>query len=308
VDVSTRPSHQHRQRAVATRRALAVFLFLGLSGEPAIPAPSRDDLKPAKPTLSLPRRTTHEIVVASVEPGQESIALAARLTDTSAFIARDVTWQVRDEDGEVLLDSTSNELQSPLPPGEYEVHANYGAVSLREIVRLPEGSSVAVNFILNAGGLRVLPSIRNMADGAFESKTIVFALTGVERGKRVAHSDIPGELLKLAAGTYRVESRFGLGNTKAIMDVVVRPGKLSAVELTHDAGVVELRYGGQTDANVIWSIQRSDGEVLKPLVGLTQRLPLKPGDYVAEANVDGIKFATTFTVTAGEENVIVLGK
>jgi hypothetical protein len=46
---------------------------------------------------------------------------------------------------------------------------------------------------------------------------------------------------------------------------------------------------------------------LKPLVGLTQRLPLKPGDYVAEANVDGIKFATTFTVTAGEENVIVLG-
>jgi hypothetical protein len=307
VDVSTRPSHHHRQGRANARRALAVFLLLGMGLELQA-APTRDEAANPDQTMSLARRTTHEISVAAVDPGQESIALAARLTESSAFIARDVSWQVRNAAGDLLLDATSNEFESALPPGEYTIQAQYGAVSLREIVRLPEGNSVAVNFILNAGGLRVLPTIKDMPGGGFESNTLVYALTGLERGKLVARSDLPGEMLKLAAGTYRVESRFGLGNTKAVTDVVIRPGKLSAVEVTHDAGIAQLTYAGTTNAAVIWEIRHSNGEALKPISGAEQRLPLKPGDYIAAVRVNDEVFTASFTVTAGEEHVIVVGK
>jgi hypothetical protein len=302
MGVSTRPSKTHRQLRNFQICALAVvFSFTSAIAAPVV------DIDDVKTTQSIAEDTAHEVAISVVEPGRESISLTARLTSLSSNIARDVTWQVRSEDGELMLNQTTHELESPLAPGQYIVEAQYGAVSVREMVRLTPGNAVAVNFVLNAGGLRVLPALKNIVAPDISSKTLVYALAGIDKGKLVAHSDVAGELLKLPAGQYRVETRIGNGNTTAVTDVRVRPGKLSAIEMSHHAGIARLNYVGSPEAQVKWDVRPIDGTKIISVDGLSQKLTLKPGVYLAEAHVNGEILTAKFKVIAGEERDIMLG-
>jgi hypothetical protein len=306
MGVSTRPSKTHRQQRSFTVCALAVVLFVGTTVPALTAAPVVEDIN-VEATQSIATDTTHEVSISMVAPGKETLSLAARLTTMSVNVARDVAWQVRNDSGELVLDATANELQSPLPPGEYVVEAQYGAVSLRETVRLVEGNSIAVNFVLNAGGLRVLPALKGLAATDIVARTMVYSLSGPDKGKLVAHSEQTGELLKLAAGLYRVESRMGEGNAIAITDVRVRPGKMSAIEVNHQAGIARLNFVGAPDAIVSWDVRPIDGQKITSLEGITQKLALKPGTYLAEAHVNGEILTAKFKIIAGEERDIMLG-
>jgi ribosomal protein L3 len=129
----------------------------------------------------------------------------------------------------------------------------------------------------------------------------------VEKGKLIAHSENGGELLKLPAGLYRVESRMGEGNVVAVTDVRVRPGKMSAIEVNHQAGVARLNFVGAPDALVTWDVRPIDGVKIASLTGITQKLALKPGTYLAEAHVNGETLTAKFNIAAGEERDIMLG-
>lgn len=305
MSTSTCSSKTHRQQRILQFCALAVVLF-GSVANPALTA-TTEDIPDVQTTYSIAQDTAHEVAFSVVDPGKETISLVARLTAISTHIARDVAWQVRNEAGELLLDATSNEVESPLQPGTYVVEAQYGAVAVRETVRLTSGSSIAVNFVLNAGGLRVLPSLKGLSTADLKSKTLVYALGGIDKGKLVAHSDEAGELLKLPAGVYRVESRMGTGNTTAVTDVRIRPGKMSAIEVTHQAGLARLNFVGSPEAKVQWDIRPVDGSTLTTLNGLTHKLALKPGTYLAEARVNGEILSAKFKIIAGEERDILLG-
>jgi hypothetical protein len=304
MGVSTRPSLQHRQQRL-TSGALAVFLFLTPLA-PVYAAPTVD-IPDVETTQSAANDASHEISISVVEPGKESISLVARLTTMSMNIARDMIWQVRNEAGEIVLTGTASELHSPIKPGDYVVEAQYGAVAIRENLKIIEGNSLAVNFVLNAGGLRVLPLLKGLASNEVDSKTFVYALSGTEKGKLIAHSKLPGELLKLPAGLYRVESRMGAANVTAVTDVRIRPGKMSAIEVTHQAGLARLNFVGSPEAQVSWDIRPIDGQKIATLDGLTHRLALKPGTYLAEAHVNGEILTAKFKVVAGEERDIMLG-
>jgi hypothetical protein len=306
MDVSTRPSNKHRQGSAHMRRALAVFLLLPIVCMP-VPAAPRAELADQETTQSIANNATHEVAITVVDPGKESISLAARLTNASVGVARDVAWQVRNETGELILDITANELSSPLPPGEYVIEAEYGAVAVRETVRLLEGNSIQVSFVLNAGGLRVLPTLKNLSSETLPQKTLVYALTGIEKGKLVAYSSQPGELLKLPSGLYRVESRIGIGNATAVADVRVRPGKMSAIEITHNVGLARFNYVGAPDAVVKWDIRPIDGQKLVSLDGISHQIPLKPGTYLAEAHVNDEILTAKFKIEPGVQRDIMLG-
>jgi hypothetical protein len=306
MDTSTCPSTTHRQQRKSTVCALAVVLFVNTVHPALTAAPVVDDTD-VQATQSIASDTAHEVSISMVEPGQESLALSARLTTMSLHIAKDVIWQVRNDSGELVLDATANELQSPLPPGEYVVEAQYGAVSLRETVRLGEGNSIAVNFVLNAGGLRVLSSLKDLPIDGIQPKIMVYSLSGIDKGKLIAHSESAGELLKLPAGLYRVESRMGEGNAMAVTDVRIRPGKMSAIEVNHQAGIARLSFVGAPDAQVSWDVRPIDGLKFKSLAGITQKLALKPGTYLAEAHVNGEILTAKFNIAAGETRDIMLG-
>ena len=124
MGVSTRPSTTHRQQRKITRCALAVVLFATTAFHTlAATSPEQPDVET---THSIAQDTTHEVSISVVQPGKEAIALVARLTTMSTHIARDVNWQVRNEAGELVLNATANELESPLAPGQYIVEAQYG--------------------------------------------------------------------------------------------------------------------------------------------------------------------------------------
>jgi hypothetical protein len=70
----------------------------------------------------------------------------------------------------------------------------------------------------------------------------------------VAVSTIPGEIVRLGAGSYRIESRFTPGNASEVAQIDVKPGLLSAVEIELPAGIARLA-APSSSANVTWIIE-----------------------------------------------------
>ena len=93
-------------------------------------------------------------------------------------------------------------------PGDYVVEANYGAVHAAESVSMIEGERLRMTFILNVGGVRVLPRLSGIGLPPVRPLTTVYATSGPDEGKLITISDEPGEIMRLAAGNYRVGVRF----------------------------------------------------------------------------------------------------
>ncbi len=313
MDVSTRPSHIRRQNEQPQRRLLAAFLFsaiamIALPTNHSLAALSVDELmQKGAVTGSLAPDSAHEVSISVAKPGEEVLSLSARLTTNSTNIAKDVTWSVRDSTGGMQFEETSSEANHRLAPGDYVVEATYGAVAVRQVVTLVPGNSVSINFILNAGGLRVLPALKGIATSDLASQTNVYSTTGITQGQLVAHSEQPGELMKLPAGPYRVETRFGDGNAVAVADVTINPGKLSAVEISMHAGIARLSFVGAPEAAVDWTIKPEQGPAVASFQGLEKHVALKPGTYIAEARVNGEVLSASFTINEGEQRNIMLG-
>lgn len=314
MDVSTRPSHIRRRNALPARRRLAAFLFMSIAMVSVTTAThvnaalSVDEMmQKGAVTGSLPPDTAHEVSITVAKPGQEQLSLSARLTTNGTNLAKDVSWAVRDANGEMQFEETSSEATRHLAPGDYIVEAQYGSVGVRQVVTLVPGNSVSINFVLNAGGLRVLPTLKGIATNDLVSQTLVYASTGLATGQLIAHSERPGELLKLPAGPYRVETRFGEGNAVAVTDVNIKPGKLSALEINLHAGIARLSFVGAPDATVDWTVKPEQGPAVATFKGIEKHLALKPGTYIAEARVNGEVLSASFIINDGEQRNILLG-
>ncbi len=307
---STRSSNKRHQGRALNKRSLVALLFSTLLV--ALPAPLYSAAvmsEPSAPQIvsSIAQDTAHEIALRNVEVGSESISLSARLATASATLAENVVWEIRGANSELLFTDTQTEFNAKLPPGDIVVEARYGAVSLRETLTLLKGQALSVNFVLNAGGLRVLPAISDVSGSDLATHTLVYALSGPQKGKLITHSRTPGEILKLAAGQYRVESRYGAGNAIAVTDVRVRPARISAVEIKHQAGLARLSYVGAATAEVTWQISEGNGPKIASVTGLNHAFALKPGTYLAEALVNGETLSARFKIGIGEERDIILG-
>jgi hypothetical protein len=310
MGVSTRPSHTRRQNGLPARRHLAAFLFAATAffAPPVEAALSVDQLmQKGAVTGSLPVDTAHEVSITVAKPGEELLSLSARLTTMSTNLAKDVTWAVRDANGELQFEETRTEASRRLAPGDYIVEAQYGSVAVRQVVTLVPGNSVSINFVLNAGGLRVLPALKGIETNDLKTSTLVYAAKGVAQGQLIAHSERPGELLKLPAGPYRVETRFGEGNAIAVTDVQINAGKLSALEVSLHAGIARLSFVGAPDATVDWTIKPEQGAAVAQFKGIEKHVALKPGTYIVEARVNGEVLSASFSISEGEQRNILLG-
>ncbi len=307
MDACTRPSHTGRQRGFFHRSRLAVFfLTLALSGQAL--AATNPVLEPENDqTNSISPSSDHEVAIANVAAGSESASFSARLTDASTRYAKNLQWLVFDAAGERLLDATSTTASLPLKPGYYRIEARIGAIAIEEHFTLLEGNSIAINFVLNAGSLRILPRLKGTITPDIMTRSLVYALTGKKSGELVADSSMPGEPLTLTAGKYRVENRMGLGNVIAIADVEVRPGVISALEINHNAGIAHLAYQGQSPQVVAWQIRQGSTVLVTGLSGMQASLVLQPGDYVAVAKIGDDTITTNFTIVDGQLRDVVIG-
>jgi hypothetical protein len=312
MDACTRPSHTSRQTRKAEGFRLAALLScVALSSlimvGPALPATQQELAPENEETASIAPSAQHEVAVEAVAPGQESATLSARLTDQSASALKGMTWKVRNAAGDMVFDSAATSASIALQPGFYTVEAHYGAVILDESFTLLEGTAMDVRFVLNAGALRILPRIKGMAPPGITSVTRIFALTGKSRGKMVQESTVPGSVINLTAGQYRIENRLTGGNAVSVIDVSVQPGIMSSVEIDHRAGLARLAYVGAPDAKVEWEIRQGETTQLANISGIIASVVLKPGSYTAIARIGNESLTASFQIKEGEARDIMLG-
>ncbi|MBC8037588.1 MAG: hypothetical protein H7X89_10275, partial [Rhizobiales bacterium] len=197
---------------------------------------------PHDAAANLPNRVAHDIAIETVAPGQEGLELSARLHEDGGIIERPLTWAVSSASGEPIYTGDVSIAQVAVKPGSYLIGIKYGAVQLSQTITVVDGSKIIASFVLDAGGIRILPRLQGLGLPATPARSLVFALTGVHKGQLIAISQEPGEILRVPAGDYRIESRFDAGNARAVADVRVKPGFMSAVEIDHAAGLARLAF------------------------------------------------------------------
>ncbi|MCB1381027.1 MAG: hypothetical protein KDK89_22060 [Alphaproteobacteria bacterium] len=316
-DFSTRAGHdRHHSRATTAATVVAVLVFIAAV---TILAPSiaRSAQSPAVLELSAIPETTgslgaeanpgHDVAIEVVPPGREGLELTARLTDDGGLIERPIHWTITSGAGEMLYSGEAPQAAISVPPGDYGVSIRYDAVRLSSTVTLLQSNRLMVSYVLNAGGIRILPRVKDIGVPTAIPRSQIIALSGPQRGQTIATSALPGEVIRVPAGNYRIESRFETGNVMAAAEVAVKAGRMSAVEIDHKAGLARLAFVGAPDAPVHWLISDASGTAITRADGLSADLVLKPGSYNASASIGAETLTATFTIAAGETRDIILG-
>ncbi|MGE4244709.1 MAG: hypothetical protein AB7E66_01835 [Parvibaculaceae bacterium] len=292
--------------------ALLAFLLAatGPFGSPTA-APTADPLATA---AIRPLEVPHELRIERTGEGREGLELAARLSVTGNLITRPVGWTVKRAlasdaaGGETIFTQESPVTDLKLEPGDYLVEASYGAVRVAHSVRVEPGRFVGLTLILNVGGIRALSTLDTIGmPVGVVARHKVLALSGPLAGREIAASAGQGELLRVAAGSYRIESRFLPGNTVSETSVTVKPGVLTSVEIAHLAGVARIDISAAT-RDTPWVVRTADGRDVSSGQGIRPNLILAPGDYAIEADIAGSRRKASFSVVAGKTTRVVVAE
>ena len=292
--------------------AAAVFAAglarLPATAQTAPPAPQG----PSETTTAVPRSPG-----APKLGGLGQVTVSASLTQGSQPIAQGLVWRVfRDKSaagGKGLLVSTHREAAPTLrlEPGTYWINAALGRANLTRKITVAGDRIDKAHFVLNAGGLRLIPVL---ADGAAANvKQVAFDVESDERDEHGQRTKVvtgakAGAVLRLNAGIYSVVSTYGDANAIARAEVSVEAGRLSEVKIKHLAAEVSFklvtRGGGDAVADTQWSLATSKGDVVKEMSGALPTHILAPGSYVVRATNAGRVYRRDFTVKAGDSTLV----
>jgi hypothetical protein len=274
------------------------------------------DLRQSAPATVLPNttvvpRSSQKETPSSGPPGQ--LSLVALLTQDGHSIDQGLVWRVYGakpgSDGKPRLISTHRDA-SPvlrLEPGDYLVNVAFGRAHLTRKVTVSKERGVQERFVLNAGGLRLIPALA--AGEAINEKAVIYDIYSDERDQygqrtRVVSTIRPGVVLRLNAGIYNVVGTYGDANAVARADVTVEAGKLTEATITHAAARVTFRLvarpGGDAIADTQWTVATPEGETVKESVGALPTHIFAPGTYILSAKNGGEVFQRQFTVHAGD--------
>ena len=286
MHVTLQRARQHSQGRFLTGAALNVVgatLLLGLA-LPAAHAAQRIDAD-ALITGSLPAKTANipmELRIEITRPGLEGIELAGRLSEYGGRITKPITWKLMrtlgegNRGGEVVYNNAQPVANISLEPGNYRLEAQYGSVSIIKPVVLVEGQHLGLTFVFNVGGLRTLSTLGNEPlPPKLRAVHKAYAINGISAGQLIATSDLQGGLMRLGAGTYRLESEIEPGNTVTHTEVTIKPGVLTSLNLDHEAGIAVV----DAPDNVQWSVS-SQEKTWKTTGSGAGILTLAPGHYV----------------------------
>jgi hypothetical protein len=302
-DLSTRPTHIRHQRLVRIAPALVAALFLSTTTAQAT-SQTPINARPSPEEINLP--ASGEMSITTVASGQEGLELSAIYTPDGVALVDNVNWKISDQDQALIYDKTASVVTLLLSPGEYHVEAVFGSAHHEEVVSVQPGTKIGMSFVMNAGVLRVLPRVKGVDQLGIASTSKIYALSGIERGKLVATSHRPGEVLNIAEGAYRIESQFAFGNAVAVTDVNVKAGYTSAVNIDHIAGLAKLNVVGNTEREVHWQIKDDKGNDLSALMAVAAEIVLKPGHYFAEAQLGDQNLKADFQIAAGQTSEVDL--
>ncbi|MDP9137868.1 MAG: hypothetical protein M3N38_06790 [Pseudomonadota bacterium] len=249
-------------------------------------------------------------------PGSEAIELAARLREGGGLITLPISWRLyrligTAAGGEEIFRADEPQANVAVPPGDYRVDIEYGFARFSRLVTLEAERRLSLVFNLNTGAIRVLSRIAVQPPvSGFTTVHRLFALSGQNRARLVAEGARPGEMLRLPAGKYRIESGLSPGNVVAQADVEVKAGVLSAVEVDHQAGIVRLAVADRQAEgdNFIWQVADAKGRIAAEARGASLNVVLSPGHYHVLASAGGTALMSEFSVAAGKSFEVILGR
>jgi len=292
----------------------------GVTLRGAVP-PSSEEAGPgdAPATVTVPSNTT--VVPRTGTPAPEAntpaqVNLVALLTADGQRIDQGLSWRVYQEapgkkgQPKLLMTKTDASPTLNLKPGEYIVNAAFGRADLTRKITVAPGATTSEKFVLNAGGLRVKALVGGAAPAA---NTVSYDIYSGERDQSDNRTKIIGGLkpdvvIRLNAGIYRIVSTYGDANAEVEADVTVEAGKLSEATVTHAAARVTFklvaREGGEALPDTQWTLQTTDGEVVKRSVGALPTHILAPGTYTVVAKSGARAFKREFTVADGDTSQV----
>lgn len=277
---------------------------------PPVPDAQTPGTAPANTTV-VPRTLPPTAKTTGGAGGQ--VSLTAHLTEESQSIQQGLVWRVFREkaggDGKAVLVSTHRDASPTLrlEPGTYRVNVALGRAHLTRKITVTGEQPAQERFVLNAGGLRVMPVLAS-GETANE-RAVSYEVLSDERDQygqrtKVVAAAKAGVVLRLNAGIYSIVSTYGDANAVARTDVTVEAGKLSEVTLSHAAARVSFklvtRRGGDAITDTQWSIATPQGEAVKESSGAVPSHYLAPGSYVVNAKHAGRLYREQFTVRAGQ--------
>jgi hypothetical protein len=294
--------------AVAAGIAFCLLPFVAAAQTPS--GWQTETNSPAANTTVIPRSSVAP-KIGGGGPGQ--VSLSAFLTEESQAVQQGLVWRVFREktggDGKHVLVSTVRD-PSPtlrLEPGVYQVNVALGRANLTRKITVSGDQPLQERFVLNAGGLRVVPVLANGA--AANEKVVTFDVQSDERDQhgeriKIVTAAKAGLVLRLNAGIYSIVSIYGDANATARADVTVEAGKLTEVTLAHPAAKVTFklvtRRGGDAIADTQWSLATAQGEQVRQSSGALPTHFLAPGAYVVSAKHAGRLYHRDFNVKTGD--------
>jgi len=259
-------------------------------------------------TGSLPAPSANvplELRIEITKPGSEGIRLDGRLSEDGGLITKPVTWRLLRtlgngaQGGDAVYSDAKPVADIPLEPGNYRIEARYGSVSAVKPVVLTKGQHLGLTFVFNVGGLRTLSTLGNEPlPHRVRAVHRAYAVNGASSGKLIATSDQQGGLMRLGAGTYRLESEIEPGNTVTHTEVTIKPGILTSLNLDHEAGIAVIN----APDGVPWSVGSQEKNWRRSGIG-PGMLTLAPGRYTYN---DGDQ-TRTIIVVAGKRTRVRAG-
>lgn len=285
MHVNLQRARQHSRGRFLTGAALnfvgaGLVLFLATSS--ALTAQRSD--ADALITGSLPATSVSvplEMRIEITKPGSEGIRLAGRLSEDGGLITKPVTWKLirtlgnGAHGGEAVYSDAMPVADIPLEPGNYRIEARYGSVSAVKPVILAKGQHLGLTFVFNVGGLRTLSTLGNEPlPRRARAVHRAYAVNGTSAGQLIATSEQQGGLMRLGAGTYRLESEIEPGNTVTHTEVTIKPGILTSLNLDHEAGIAIV----DAPDGIPWSVASQEKNWRRSGIG-PGMLTLAPGRY-----------------------------
>jgi hypothetical protein len=297
------------QGAVLAALVMALGLSAQAPGSAAAAAGGADPIITGSVTPPAPAVADHELRIEFTREGAEGLELAARLDARGGLVTRPVRWTVKralagsPAVGEPVFVGESPVADLRLQPGEYRVEASYGLARIVHEVAIHPRQWVGVTLILHVGGVRALSLVEDQElPPGIDAAHRIYALSGRHSGQRLTATG-QGELARLEAGNYRVESRFEPGNAVTETTVEVKPGILSSLHIAHLAGLVRVEYPGGGDAG--FEVRDLDSGWVWRGHGPRGDLVLAPGRYEARA-LGGEPRVVGFEVAQGDSIVVLL--
>lgn len=250
---------------------------------------------------------------ASSEP--PGVKLVALLTADGQQIDQGIVWRIYLAVQPPGKSKLVSEVRQPTPsvklqPGDYVVNAAFGRAHLTKKITVTPEPPQTVQFVLNAGGLRINALVGGKPAPA---GAVTYAIYSDDRDQSENRTAVmtgakPNLIIRLNAGIYRIASTYGDANARVETDVTVEAGKLTEATISHSAGramfKLVTRSGGEAIPDTAWVVQSGGGEIVKESVGALPSHYLAPGQYTVAARLGGQVFGGKFDIKDGETTVV----